>query len=123
MAFANLVARFAAELAGVGALGYWGLVAPPDGGARIVAGIGAPLLLIVTWALVVAPNATNGIPPRVRELIGTFLLLVAAGALAAAGQAGLAGILAAVVVINQVLLIVLAPQVAAVLQAATDPRS
>lgn len=109
-----LATRFLAELAGVVALGYWGFAsfAMPW---RVVAGLGAPVHLVVAWALVVAPNADNPFPGRVRELIGTALLVGTGVALAAAGQPLAGLVLAAVVILDQALLIVLDPQVPAAL--------
>lgn len=61
----------------------------------------APLFLIVVWAVVVAPGAENPLPQTLRMLIGRGLLL-AAVALAAAGQMR-AAVVAAVIVLNTVL--------------------
>lgn len=109
-----LATRFLAELAGVVALGYWGFAsfAMPW---RIVVGLSAPVALVIAWALVVAPNADNPIPPRVRSLIGTALLVGTGVVLAAAGQPVAGLVLAAVVLVDQALLIVLDPQVPAAL--------
>jgi len=59
------------------------------------------------WALVVAPKASNAIPQDVRMLIGTGLLLVAAAALAVAGNPVAGLVLGILVVVNQVLVLVL----------------
>jgi putative Ca2+/H+ antiporter (TMEM165/GDT1 family) len=107
MAIVNLGIRFLVELAGVAAVATWGLHASPDPLVGVLLGTGAAAALIVTWAVVVAPNARNRLPQPRRDLIGTGLLLVAAAALAVAGQPALALVYAAVVVVNQVLLIVL----------------
>ena len=103
----NLALRFMVELAGICALAYWGWSTGAALPIRIALAVGAPLALIVVWALVVAPGADNPLPRDVRMLLGTGLLLVAAGALATAGRPALAGIFAVVVVANQVLLFVL----------------
>ena len=84
MATMNLVIRFLAELGGIAALAYAGFqVATP---LRAITGIGAALAFIVVWWLIVAPNTANGLSQPQKDLIGTALLLVAAGALAIAGQ-------------------------------------
>lgn len=83
MAQANLALRFVLELAGVIAVGYWGYHAM-DGLGRWLLAFGVPALLIVSWALVVAPGADVPIPQPVREVIGSIVLLAAAGALYAA---------------------------------------
>ncbi len=109
MATANTAFRFVVELAGVGALGYWGLQAAGDGIARIALAVGAPVALIVVWAIVVAPNATNPLSQSQPDVIGTALLLAAALALAAAGQLTGAVVFGATVVVNWALLAVLGP--------------
>ena len=105
MAIAILVLRFAVELFGVAAFSYWGFQTPDAGLGRLALGIGAPLALVVVWGVVVAPKARNPLPQRQRDLIGTVLLLVAAAGLAVAGQPAVAAVFAAVVVLNQLLLI------------------
>jgi uncharacterized membrane protein YtjA (UPF0391 family) len=111
MATANAAFRFVVELVGVGALGYWGLQAAGEGIARIVLAVGAPLALIVVWAIVVAPNATNPLSQPQRDVIGTALLLAAAVVLAAAGQPVAAVVFGASVAVNWALLAVLGPGV------------
>ena len=123
MAIANLGLRFVVELLGVAALGYWGFTALDGSTWRLTAGIGAPALLIVAWALVVAPNADNALAPRTRELIGTGLLLVAAAALARAGLPAPAAMLAVTVLVNQVLLIAIDPGTAAAVLRHAGPRA
>jgi hypothetical protein len=107
MATANAAFRFIVELVGVGALGYWGWGVAGDGIARIALAVGAPLALIVVWAIVVAPNATNPLAQPQRDVIGTALLLTTALALAAAGQPIAAVVLGAAVVANWALLVIL----------------
>lgn len=106
MAMVNLGIRFLVELAGVVALAAWGLHASSEPLVAALLGAGAAAALVVTWALIVAPNARNRIPQSSRNLIGTGLLLVAASALSVAGQPALAIVFAAVVAVNQGLLIV-----------------
>lgn len=101
---ANLALRFLLELAGIGALAYWGWQAaePP---ARLVVALGAPVALIVAWAFVVAPKARNRIPQTGRMLVGTGLLLVAAGSLGLSGQPLIGVALALAVVGNAAVLL------------------
>ena len=113
MAAANLVVRFVVELIGVGAFGYWGLQASSFGPARIALGLGAPLALMVVWAIVVAPNAVNALSQPRRAAIGTGLLLAAAVALAVAGQPIAAVVFGAAVILNWLFLVVLGPDTAA----------
>ena len=64
--------------------------------------------LIVVWAFVVAPKADNPLSQPARDIIGTFLLLVAATGLAVAGQPQLALVFAVVVVGDWLALVVIA---------------
>jgi Protein of unknown function (DUF2568) len=101
----NLGLRFLLELAGIVALAYWGWAAaePP---LRYLLALVAPAVLIVVWALVVAPKANNSIPQPTRMVIGSVLLLLAAGALALAGQPLVAAGFAILIVANTALLLV-----------------
>jgi hypothetical protein len=101
-----LATRFIAELLGVAALVWVGASAPVVGPVRAVLAIGGPILLVLVWSRVVAPKAANPLPLRVRELIGTGLLLGVAGALALAGQLVPAVAYGAVVLVDQALLLV-----------------
>ena len=109
MAIANLALRFFLELGGVAALGSWGSQAV-DGPGAIVVAVGASLALIAVWSVVVARNADNALTQPQRDLIGTGLLLVAAGALFAAGQPPAALVFGAVVVVNWILLVAFGPE-------------
>jgi Protein of unknown function (DUF2568) len=104
MTTGNLALRFVAELLGILALAYAGFQAANDTVVRVIGSIGAPAVLIVVWALVVAPNADNRLPQPQRDLIGTGMLLLAAGALALAGQPRLAAAFAGLVIVNTALL-------------------
>jgi hypothetical protein len=64
-------------------------------------------VLAVIWGLVVAPNASNGLAPTVRVLIGSALLLAVALGLALAGQPQPATVFAALVLVNTLLVVVL----------------
>ncbi len=73
--------------------------------AKVALAVVAPLFLIVVWAVVVAPGAENPLPQTLRMLIGRGLLLLAAVALAAAGQVRAAVVVGAVIVLNTVLML------------------
>jgi Protein of unknown function (DUF2568) len=107
MASLNLALRFILELCGIAALATWGWSAADSLPARLLLAAGTPALLITAWALVIAPGATNPIPQVPRMLLGSGLLLLAAGALALAGHPGIAAVFAALVVANTALLLVL----------------
>jgi len=101
----NLALRFLLELAAVVAFGYWGFHTGGSTVARVVLGVGSPVLAAVVWGLFVAPKAAMTLPSRVKFVLGLAILLLAAVALAAAGQPAIAVAFAAIVVINQVLLV------------------
>jgi hypothetical protein len=110
MAATNLVLRFLVELAGIGALAWIGLQLPLEGAARWVAVIGLPALLVVIWALLVAPNTDNGLTQSMKDAIGTVLLLGVAVGVALAGQPQFGIGFALVVAANAALLFVFGPE-------------
>ena len=110
MAIAAITVRFLVELAGVGAFAYWGRQAPIYGWVRIALAIGAGLVFVVVWGRVVAPRATNRLTQPQRDVVGTAMLLLAAGALAIAGQPVLALLFAVIVVVDWLALVVLGPE-------------
>ena len=118
MHIANLALRFVVELVGVAALAYAAFQISNNAFVRVLATVAAPLLLIVAWALLVAPNTANGLAQPQKDIIGTVLLLLVAAALAVAGQIRLAVIFAAVVLANAGLLFVLGNDAAPVLNGA-----
>ena len=122
MGVAALAIRSIVELLGVVALAYWGWQTGPEGIGRIVLAVGAAVALIVVWAFVVAPKADNALSQPVRDIIGTVLLLMAAGGLAAAGQPGLGVVFAAVVVIDWLATVVIGPDALRALRPSTAPR-
>jgi Na+/melibiose symporter-like transporter len=102
-----LALRFLLELAGVAALAWWGIQTGTDDVGRAVLAIGAAGSLVVIWGLVVAPKARNRLAPRVRWLIGSGLLLVAAGALWAVGSTVAAALFAVLIVVDTLILLAL----------------
>jgi hypothetical protein len=107
MVIANLAIRFLVELAALAAVGYWASNAIDAGGLRFVlAGI-AVAAFIAGWGLFLAPSADSGLTKAQKDVIGTVVLLGAAGALALAGQPALAAGFAVIVAVNAALLFVL----------------
>jgi hypothetical protein len=106
MVQATLALRFFLELAGIVAVGYWGYHAA-TGLERWVLAIGAPAILIVFWSMVIAPGANAPIPLHVREVVGSIVLLAAAGALYVAGAQTAALAYAGLVILNTILTLVL----------------
>jgi hypothetical protein len=118
----NLGLRFLLELCGIAALAAWGWSVSDALPLRLAAAVLAPAVLIVVWALVVAPRARNPVPQTSRMLIGTVLLLACAGLLAVAGPVGLAAAFAAANIANTALLLALGgPEGVLDADRATDP--
>jgi hypothetical protein len=107
MTAANDLLRFALELAGVAALAVWGWVAGGSGLLRYVLAVGAPLILIVIWAVFIAPNSDSPLAPTLRALVGSGLLLVAALLLWLVGFRIAAVVFAVLIAINTILILVL----------------
>jgi hypothetical protein len=95
-------AAFAAELAALAALAAWGFTVPHGPVLRTAAGIGIPLIAAVLWGLFAAPRAP--VPSPVLSLATKVLVLGGAViALAASGHLRLTVVLAAVIIIGQLL--------------------
>jgi hypothetical protein len=107
----NLTVRFVVELLAVGFVGYWGFNASNDTLVRLALGIGAAVAFAVVWGLFLAPTSRRGLTTPQKNVLGTILLLVAAGALAIAGQPAVAAIYAVVVILNAAALLVLGDRV------------
>ncbi|HEX5396963.1 MAG TPA: YrdB family protein [Candidatus Limnocylindria bacterium] len=104
---ANLVLRFVLELCGVAAATWWGYQLLPEGPMRYVLALVAAAMVIGLWTVVVAPKASKPIPPTPRFLIGSAVLLLTTAGLWSAGQPALAAVLAAAIVLNTLLMLVL----------------
>jgi hypothetical protein len=97
----NLALRFALELAGLWALGYWGWTAHA-GALRWLLAIGAPLLAAALWGTFRVPGhpgrAPVPVPGPVRLLLEAAFFGSAVWALFAAERPAWAWVLAALVV-------------------------
>ena len=102
----NLVLRFALEVSGVVAVAYVAYQLG-DWPFRWVLAIGAPAIIVGLWAFVVAPGASNPIPAGARVVLGSMVLLLAAGALYLAGLQLPAAVFAGLIAINTLLLFLL----------------
>ena len=100
----NLLVRLLLELAALAALAYWGFRAGHTLPARLALGLGAPLLAAAIWGQFVSPRAAVQVSAVTRLLLEALVLGGGAAALAAAGSPGPASILAAVAVVNRVLM-------------------
>ena len=121
MTMGALAVRFLVEVIGIGAVAYWGFQSVDNTVGRILLGFGAALAMIVVWALVVAPTATNPLTQTQRDLIGTGLLLIAAAALAVAGQPAIALGFVTVVVIDWLIIMAIGPEAVAVVRPSRSP--
>ncbi|MBF0817435.1 DUF2568 domain-containing protein [Microbacterium paludicola] len=79
------VLRFLTELVAVGSLALWGFLAWPLPW-NIVAGLGAPALAILLWALFVSPKAVFAVHPFIRIVVELLIFLSATLAWWALGQ-------------------------------------
>ena len=103
---ANLALAFLLELGVVAALGFWGFSTGSGVLAKIVLGIGAPLVAIVVWGLFGSPKATWHLDGLWRLLLQIVFFGLAAVALFAAGQRVLGVVFALLFVLNCTLLYV-----------------
>ena len=120
MGATNLALRFIVEVIAVGAVGYLGLQQQRTPVRRIALGIGASLALIVVWAVLVAPHEANPLSQPQRDVIGTALLVLAAGALAETGHPTAAVAFGVVVIVNWIGLAALGPDVIATVAYAAE---
>jgi hypothetical protein len=99
----NLGLKFGVELAAIASLGYWG--ASVDGSVlSVVMMVLAPAAMIVLWGRFAAPRASRRLSPKARIPFELTILLLAAVALLAAGEAALAVALTVAVLVNALLL-------------------
>jgi Protein of unknown function (DUF2568) len=111
----NLGIRFVVELVAVGIFAYWAWsVAGPGLPGWVAAGV-AIAVFVAVWGLFLAPTADRGLSRTQKDALGTVVLLLAAGALAATGQTTGTAVYAVVVLVNIALLFVLRDDVARVL--------
>ena len=105
---ANEALAFLLELAALAGLCWWGVRVGPNLGAQLALAIGAPVALIVLWALFCAPKARVKLPRVPLMVLRTVLLLSAATAVFAAGWQATDGqtaaiVFAAVILLNAVI--------------------
>lgn len=98
--WANATLAFGLELAALAALGYWGFTADATGMAKIVLGVGAPLLAALGWGLYAAPRARFTLPTPAVVAVKLAVFGAAAAALYATGAHALGIVLAVAAVAN-----------------------
>ena len=109
MAFAksiNLALSFLLELCMLAAFAYWGFTAGDGTLAKIMLGVGVPLLVAMVWGVWLAPKSTRKLGEPYNFIVKVVLIAISIIMLYVAGQPALAGIFAIVLIINRILLIV-----------------
>ena len=101
---ANLGLAFLLELGVLAALAFWGFQTGSGAFAKIILGIGAPVLAIVVWALFGSPQATWHLNGIWRLLLQIVFFGSAAVALYTADQRVLGIIFALLFVLNTTLI-------------------
>ena len=85
---ANLVLRFALELATLAALAVWGAEASDITALNVLLAIAAPVVAATVWGLVVSPRARVDRGPIVRVAVELAVFASGVVALLAAGREG-----------------------------------
>ncbi len=80
------ILAFLCELFAIASLAVWGFVSWPFPW-NIVAGVGAPLLAVLVWALFVSPRAVIAVHPFVRAVVELLVYAAATIAWWSMGQA------------------------------------
>jgi hypothetical protein len=104
---ANLLVRFLLELCILGSLGYWGFQTHSGMLAKILLGLGAPLLAAIVWGAFVSPKAAVSLSAPVWILVQVGVFGAAMAALAAMGRPALAWSLGLAAIVNGVLMYLL----------------
>jgi hypothetical protein len=88
---------FLIELCSLAALGYWGWT------VNVVAAVVAPLVAAIVWGVFCSPRAPVALPKEGKTALQLVVLLGGALALGVAGEAWLAIVLAAAVLVDALL--------------------
>lgn len=110
MLMANLALRFALELAALAAFAAFGLSLDAAVVIRILVALVAVAIFIAVWGRWRAPRSEHQLAGPAGLVLELVIFALAAAALAAAGAPVLAGVFAALVVLNEALLRVLGDQ-------------
>jgi hypothetical protein len=93
------IVRFLVELFAIFTFAFWGFVSWPFPW-NIVAGLGAPALAILVWALFVSPKAVVPVHPFIRAMVELIVFAGAAVAWWSLGQPWIAAAFALVAVFS-----------------------
>lgn len=99
----NDAVRFLVELAAPAAVCYWGFRDHSSWVAKLVFGIGGPVLIASTWGIWMAPQSKRRATEGIRVLLEVVIFALATAALAASTGAALAIIFAVVAAVNAAL--------------------
>jgi hypothetical protein len=99
----NLGVSFLLELIMIGALGYWGFNVDRSMAVKIIAGIGAPTVAILLWALFAAPKSEFRFAESLLTIFIFTMFSLGAFALYKSGHPAAALLFIAVVILNTIL--------------------
>jgi hypothetical protein len=99
----NDAVRFLVELAVLVAVGYWGFHDHSRWAAKLVLGVGGPVLIATAWGIWMAPQSNRRAPEGMRALLEVLIFGLATAALVASTGAVLAVIFAVVATVNAAL--------------------
>ncbi len=102
----NLLVRFLLELCMLVAVGYWGFETHSGWAAKIILGIGLPVLIAAVWGLFAAPRGPYRLTGVAYIVLSLILLGSGAIALFASGRTNLGWIYTIILIVNQILLMV-----------------
>ncbi|SCF36794.1 YrdB family protein [Micromonospora mirobrigensis] len=95
---------FVVELAMLVAAGWWGFTLDAGLALRLLAGLGAPLLIAVVWGVFCSPRASVRLPAPAKLAVQAACFVVAGLLLALAGHPVLGGLLVAVWAVDRAVL-------------------
>ncbi|MEV0152815.1 YrdB family protein [Micromonospora sp. NPDC050686] len=99
-----LALAFLLELALLVAAGWWGFTLDAGRPVRLLAGLGAPLLIAVVWGLFCSPRATVALPAPAKLAAQAACFVTGAVLLALAGRPAPAVLLVALWAVDKTLL-------------------
>ncbi|WP_256299888.1 YrdB family protein [Haloarchaeobius salinus] len=101
---ANRGLRFLLEVFALLAIAYWGFASGDSLPGRVALGLAAPFAVAVVWGVFGSPQAAIPVSDRARLLLEGLVFGAATAGLYAVGQPILAGLFAALVVVNHALM-------------------
>ncbi|MGE8203931.1 YrdB family protein [Heyndrickxia sp. NPDC080065] len=102
-----MIIMFLIELASLVAFSYWGFHLDKGLFAKIVFGVGTPLLVAIFWGIFIAPKASIPVSVPLRILLQIIIFGLAAVSLHSSGRSVLAILFIIVTIINMFLMYLL----------------